>query len=537
MLRVGPRPRALGSRPVRIPNLLRRTSSRRVTVALVSISLVFGSAVVAGPGAGAAVTGVLPTNRAAWSTVTGTDGRVYIADELGRARQFHGSNHKTTDPDTLTDDLLAAAAERGLDHIRLAIFWDAIEPTQGNYDTAYLDKVVAALDRAEAHGVSVILDMHQDVYGPAFGSRGIPEWATRTDGVPFTPQATWLLNYLEPAVQNAFDHLYEDADLRQAQLDVWMQVVNRVKDHPAVFGYDLMNEPFGKFREGEPFLEAAARVEREQLTPMYQRLTDAISAVDATHWVFYEAPNVASLGIPTSLGKVNGPKVAFYPHMYDAAIEQATYTPGGVISYDPVFFSTWANALKPYLEANPVPMLVGEWGIAEPEAGGMDQFVRDTLRTLDAMTSGWSQFNFCKGTGYCPIDASGNDRAGIGRIFQPYARAIAGAPTSTSWDPDTAVLQVVYRDNSASGPTQIFVPESRSYPGGWTVLTSDGPGSFTQSFDAATGVVSVNVAKTGGDHAICVVPTGSTTTCAVPVSAAPEPVAAQPVSASPAFTG
>ncbi len=485
-----------------------------------------------------AVQGPLPGNLASWSTVAGTDGRVYMADEQGRARQWHGGNHKTTDPDTLTDDLLTAAADRGMDHIRLAVFWDALEPTQGAYDTAYLDKIEAALDRAAAHGLMVIIDMHQDVYGPAFGSRGVPTWATRTDGVPFTPHEVWLQNYLEPAVQNAFEHLYEDADLRQAQIDAWLAIVNRVRNHAAVLGYDLLNEPFGKIRPGEDFFQAAARVEREQLTPMYQRLTDAISAVDPVHWVLFEPPNLASLGIPTSLGAVNGPHVAIYPHMYDAAIESATYTPGGVIQYDPAFFSKWANAIGTYTKAHPVPLLVGEWGIASPDTPGMDAFVLDSLATLDKVGSGWSVFNWCKGGGYCPVDAAGNDRPAIGQIFQPYARAIAGAPTSSTWAPSTRTLTVVYRDGAATGPTDIFVPESRAYPAGFVVETSDGPGAFTQAFDAPSGVLHVTVPKTGGDHAICVKPTGAPPGCAVPQATPTTTSTTVPTAvAVPAFTG
>ena len=483
----------------------------------------------------------LPGPVAGWATTTGTDGRVYIADELGRARQFHGANHKTDDPATLTDELLAAAADRGLDHIRLAVYWQFLEPTQDSFDEAYLDAVVAALDRAEAHGLLVILDMHQDVFGEAFGSTGIPAGATRTDGVPFTPQEVWLLNYLEPAVQNAFEHLYEDADLRQEQIDVWLHIVDRVHDHPAVLGYDLLNEPFGKIRDGETFVEAAARVEATQLTPMYQRLTDAIAAVDPDHWVFIEPPNLASLGIATSLGPVSGPKVAVYPHMYDAAIEAATYTPGGVIEYDPAFFGQWAGAIGSYTAANPMPMLVGEWGVAHPEAGGMDLFVADSLATLDEVTSGWSVFNWCAGGGYCPIDDAFMDRPGIEQIFLPYARAIAGAPTSTRWDPAARELRVRYADDAATGTTEIFIPESRRYPEGWVVETSDPDGSWSWTFDEASGVLAVTVADTGGAHAICLKPVGAEPGClavdpiqSVSMPAAPA-VPATPV--APAFTG
>lgn len=491
-------------------------------VALVALALALALLVgpVAGAGTGGRVASPLPGPVADWGTTVGTDGRVYIADEHGRARQFHGFNIKADDPATATDELLAAAAERGLDHLRLSIYWDELEPTEGDFDEAYLDRVVAALDRARAHGILVILDMHQDVFGSAFGSKGIPAWATRTDGLPFEPQSVWLLNYLQPAVQAAWDHLYEDADLRQFQIRVWTHVVERVADHPALLGYDLLNEPFGKIRPGEDLFTAAARVEREQLTPMYQRLTDAISAIDPDHWVFIEPPNLASLGIATSLGRVVGPKVAVYPHMYDASIETATYTPGGIVEYDPTFFSKWQNAISTYVAANPMPLMVGEWGVALPEAGGMDQFVRDSLATLDRTGSGWSVFNWCRGGGYCPLDAAGNDRPGIGQIFQPYARAIAGAPTGSTWDPATRQLTVQLSDNVATGPTEIFLPVSRSYPEGWVVEASDATGTWSHTFDDATGVLAVTLPDTGSTHAICVKPAGAPTGC-VAVAAAP----------------
>ncbi|MBX3313557.1 MAG: cellulase family glycosylhydrolase [Actinobacteria bacterium] len=518
-------------------------SPRRLAL-VVALALLAVATVAPSPATGAPT----PTGDVAdWSTAIGTDGRVYIADANGRALQFHGFNHKTDDPATLTDALLAAAAERGMDHVRLAIYWDRFEPTQDVWDEAYFDRVRAAMDRAEAHGIRVILDMHQDVYGARFGGAGIPDWATRDDGVPYTLHDVWLLNYLEPAVQNAFEHLYEDADLRAQQIEAWTEVVQRFSDHPALLGYDLLNEPFGKIRSGEDLLSAAARVEREQLTPMYQRLTDAISAIDPDHWVFIEPPNLASLGVATSLGRVDGPKVALYPHMYDSNIESATYTPGGVIEYDPAFFSKWADAITTYTDSYPVPMLVGEWGIARPEVPGMDAFVADSLETLDRVTSGWSVFNWCMGSGYCPLDAAGNDRPAIGQIFQPYARAIAGAPTSTRWDPDTKVLTVRFADNGATGTTDIYLNAGRSFPGGWTVDTSDLDADWSQSYDPATGVLSVTTPDTGGDHVICVQPEGTTAACAAvdatdttdPTDSTTTPTAtpATPVGGTGSYTG
>lgn len=537
------------------------TARRRASVGIVASALLVATSFLGAPNAGSVTAPPVDQSSfgpiAQWSTVTGTDGRVYIADANGRALQFHGFNIKTGDPAAdVTDDILAKAAARGMDHLRLSIFWQYIEPTQGNYDEAYLDEVRGAIHRAQAHGIRVILDMHQDVYGAAFNSKGAPLWATRTDGASFTPQSSWLLDYLQPAVQNAFDHFYEDDDLQQAYQDMWLKVVDSFKDEPGLLGYDLMNEPFGKMYPGEDLFTAAKRVESQQITPMYQRLTDAISSVDQDHWVFIEPPNLASLGVATSLGNVTGPRVAMYPHMYDTSLESSTYDPNSTdYTYDPAFFTNWANAITTYTDKYPMPMMIGEWGIALPEAHSMDAFVRDTLATLDRVSSGWSMFNFCEGSGYCPLDSSGNDRPNIGQIFEPYARAIAGQPTASTYDFATRQLKVTYRDNDATGATEIFVPESRSFPNGFKVLTSDDGASHT--FDAETGVLSVTLpktkskAKTTGDHAICVVPSDSKIkTCVAPIvtqipDGKGEPIktplssapAARAVDAEPTFTG
>jgi len=468
---------------------------------------------VAFPGAGASAAPPGPV--AGWGTTTGTDGRVYIADADGRALQFHGFNIKTAAPATdATDELLALAASRGMDHLRLGWFWQHLEPEQDRFDETFVQQLVTVLDRAERHGLLVILDMHQDVYGEAFESQGIPAWATRTEGLPFERQESWLLDYLQPSVQAAFDHLYDDEDLRQQQIDAWLHVVEAVKDHPALLGYDLLNEPFGRMREGEDLFAAAERVEREQLTPMYQRLTDAISAVDPDHWVFFEPPNLASLGVSTSMGEVRGPKVAFYPHMYDAGIETATYAPDGKIQLDPAFFDQWSAAITTYVERHPMPMLIGEWGIAHPEIPGMDEFVDRSLQTMDRVASGWSMFRMCQGDGYCPFDAEGDPRPGIGRIFQPFAKAIAGAPTSTRWNADSRSLTLSFRDNAAGGTTDVYLDAGQTFLDGWMVETSDPEGAWTHSYDPDLDVLSVSTPDTGGDHVICIKPAGAEPGCA-----------------------
>ncbi len=460
---------------------------------------------------------LLPGQPTTWGQKTAADGRTFLTDEQGRALQLRGFNIKTRDPlADASDDLLAAGQQRGFNLLRLSIYWDQFEPTQGQYDQAYLDAVQAVLDRASAHGIYVVLDFHQDVFGAKFGDHGVPLWATHDDGLAFTKHDVWLLNYLEPAVQAAWDHLYEDPDLRQAQTDAWATVAKRFQNAPALIGYDLFNEPFGKVTGAESIADAATRVQKNQLTPMYQRLTDAIHAVDPDHWVLFEPPNVASLGVAVALGKINGTRLIYYPHFYDAAIETATYAAGGQIDgFDPAFFVGYEKAIKDYPAQNGYPTLFGEWGIAHPERPGMDAFVAQSIALMDRLGSGWTVFNWCRGDGYCPLDAAGHDRPAIGQIVQPFAHAIAGSPISFGFDPVSRVLRVELRDDEATGPTDIVVPPS-TYPDGWKASTTDTDGSWSSTFDAATNVVHVTTPRTGGNHLVCVAPAAYPSGCPKP---------------------
>src|SRR5262245_20142648 len=74
------------------------------------------------------------------------------------------------------DDFARLRRDLGMNSIRLLMTWAAIEPQRGAYNTAYLDALRLRLDWAQAAGLRVILDMHQDLYGEGFGGDGAPRW-------------------------------------------------------------------------------------------------------------------------------------------------------------------------------------------------------------------------------------------------------------------------------------------------------------------------------------------------------------------------
>ncbi|MDI2126637.1 cellulase family glycosylhydrolase [Yinghuangia seranimata] len=431
--------------------------------------------------------------------------RTYIADEQGRATQWRGFNlsdkgHRGTEAfaDIHESDLRDMAA-RGFNLARLAFFWDDLEPTRGHYDRSYLAKMRRILDWADKYHVKVVLDAHQDIYGPHFGARGIPDWATRDDGLPFEPIPNdWFSEYFEPSVQTAFDHLYNDRDLRAAHARMWMTVAASLGHHPALLGYDLMNEPFAKFLEGEDLPTAAARFEATELTEMWNRLADAVRLVDRDSWVFVEPTVIVGLGVPTSLGTIDDPHAGYAPHFYETAMESgADYDPSGP------FIPNYVAAIGAYPAQHRMPVIVGEWG-GNPTTPNAGRFINDMTAAMNGFADGWTWWQWCRGNGgYCNLNPAGEWRPNTDLLAQPYARAVAGNPLSTGYDPATHTFKLTYTTTeSADGPTEITVPRV-AYPGGFRVSVDGAKASWD---DRGQTVRVSTHGRPGGTYTVTITP-------------------------------
>ncbi|MET9431779.1 MULTISPECIES: cellulase family glycosylhydrolase [unclassified Streptomyces] len=443
----------------------------------------------------AALLAVVPPVAPAARAETGDIPR--LTDDRGRVLTLRGWN--VEDKTHRGDAALSAITEkhfrdlraRGFNFARLLVFWDDLEPRPGRYSEAYLRKIERILDWAHTYDIHVVIDAHQDVFGPAFGHRGIPEWATRTDGLPFTPHPDdWFAEYFEPAVQRAFTHLYEDEDLRRAQADMWRVLADRFEHHPAVLGYDLINEPMGELREGEDLATAARRIEREQITPMYNRLADAVRAVDDDTWVFVEPTPIVGEGVPTGLGKVKDSKVVYAPHFYNTAMEAGA-------DYDPAagWIEAYEAAVTAYPKEHRVPVVVGEWGPLNNSLPNMGRFYREALTSLNRYSSGWAGYVWCYGGGYCAVDSSGAWRVNKEQTAAPYAEAVAGRVLSAS--PERLVYVA-----GRGGATELSLPPGargwrvevagRAWPRTAVVAPGEAGRVVVRAVPGATVTVSVN---------------------------------------------
>ena len=165
----------------------------------------------------------------------------------------------------------------GFTFLRFIITWEAVEHEgPGIYDEAYLDYIVAVVERCAAFNISVMVDPHQDVWSRWTGGDGAPAWTLekvgfdvealyasgaavshQEHGDPF-PQMIWPTNNNRLATATMFtlffagevyapntlvDGVNVQEYLQSHYVAMLRTVAARLKHLPNVLGYDTMNEP------------------------------------------------------------------------------------------------------------------------------------------------------------------------------------------------------------------------------------------------------------------------------------------------------
>jgi len=406
----------------------------------------------------------------------------------------------------------------GMNCIRLGIIWDGLEPAPGQFDEQYLKKVDQRIDWAQQHGLYVFLDMHQDLYSYKF-SDGAPEWATLTDGQPHVHTGgVWSDAYLtSPAIQRAFDNFWankpcaDGVGVQDHFAAAWKHVAARYADSPTVLGYDLFNEPnigsknldaqtimiqaFANAlnQAGSPVATTATKImqqwlepqgrsqlmtrlkdmkiytqvidavgplfaefERTLLTPMFQRVRDAIRLVDTNHIIFLETSMSANMGIPTGIEPLLGPGAkpdplqAYAPHGYDIVVDTKDLALGSNDRVE-LIFSRHGQAAQRL----GMPMLVGEWGAfgnAGPEILPAARFVVRQFEKLLCSETYWAYGRETASCAYLEI------------LQRPIPARIAGTLLAYHAHPENGAFTCSWKeDPKVTAPSRIYLPR-RSFP-------------------------------------------------------------------------
>ncbi len=398
----------------------------------------------------------------------------------------------------------------GVNAIRLLLNWEALEPTKGTYDPAYLEDYLTTITWAWQRDIFVIIDIHQDAYSRYNISGcgdGFPAWAVPTadNGADCQDAVTahepdngpncegWGQDMLTDAEMHRSWHLfYEDKyGVRTRYLEMLQFVATRVAEHEiarqAVIGYDFMNEPWGG--------------EETEILPLYEDASLVIRHADPTAILFVSPHAMRSSSISEGMHSFFGDIVDFFspstgfgeemprpsfdnfvysPHYYDAVMIQfGSYDAKilGFISARRLFNVPAPDEaiaqMKQKADDWNVPVFIGEFG-GGPAMGGIQRYLDRFYGAMDDHALSGTQWVYTPGwdpmakDGWNAEDFSVIDDNGSARSHfrsRPFVKCITGPLTDSSVQlPDPfdeingAAIFLQWQHDPAMGQTVIFAP-------------------------------------------------------------------------------
>ncbi len=365
--------------------------------------------------------------------------------------------------DGFDDDDAALIAKSGFNTVRLGVVFEFLMPEAGELDGAYLDSIAKTVRILGRHKLFVVLDFHQDGWGPVTNGNGMPAWATITDGLP-NPSAEFPLYYVQnPALQRAFDNFWANSTgpdgvpLQEHYATAMRAVAKRFASTPHMLGYEAMNEPWpgtnwSSCATGCPDLEA------QLLAPFHARMLAAIREVDRRHLLFVEPFVLFNFGgSDTSLPGAGSP-TALSTHVYALSAE------GNASAMD----RSVAAA-----ERDGAPLLVTEWGAVDDPA--------TLVRTADQFDDRLVPWVYWSYNGHIVTDShralvpDNLNTSVLDALTRAYPTVVNGTPTSLHFDDASSTLEFEYVTNRPDGrpaspslETIVAVPQRR-YPDGYAV--------------------------------------------------------------------
>ena len=284
---------------------------------------------------------------------------------------LRGTNLPPLDRTIVTESKYALYLDKarslGFNVVRLPVFWAQLEPSNGRYSATYIDMILEIADLAEQKGLYIVLDMHQD----------------RMDGFPL-----WILARFKGTDQAARG-FWSNPILQAKLIESWKILALRLKDERSVFGYDLLNEPYGGSITWQEFAPI--------LNEFYTKLISEIRSADPRHSILFEpVEGTCILGEHIAL-KPDGDNVVFSPHMYVRG--QVGYLESIFLQLRELSADTWN-----------VPLWIGEFGGTTVDTSDRDSLdsLASVLDLFDRYDLGWAYWTLADiDTGAYLVDTHG----------------------------------------------------------------------------------------------------------------------------------
>jgi len=268
---------------------------------------------------------------------------------------------------------------KGLNAVRLVVYWSELEPSRGQFDVTNLGTLDQSIANARAAGLYVILDpIH--IYD---AESRVPAWARSGD----------VIN-----------------DVRDNAAPYLRMLATRYRDNATVAAYDVVNEP------------PSWPLDQNRSLRMYGSLISAIRQVDPGKIVMVEplfgdsAMTSADLSL---LGTTRNVALSFHDYYAGAdgggngyrasdGAQEGSYTWDGSTGYpssDPAGLERHLLVQLQVARRVGIPLWVGEIGI-NTGAAGADRWVGDTVAMLKKYDLGYAWWLYNAGAGFAAMDSS-----------------------------------------------------------------------------------------------------------------------------------
>jgi endoglycosylceramidase len=367
----------------------------------------------------------------------------------------------------------------GMNGARYVTVWEGIEPENGIYNDAYLDRMEEIVNWFTSRGIYVFIDMHQDLFSRKFCGDGAPEWAALETTMEYRCGQNWFTYYPTEAVTKSFTRFWTDEELQSHFIEAFRRVARRFKTNDLVFGYEIFNEPW----HGE-FDYLSGEFEENYLAPFYRKVIQAIRKEDPGAVVLFE-PAVLAGGLfltQSKLPPLGEPNLVYSPHYYPL---------GALLGTEPDIdraIQGIDDDLKLVLEkANELrtPAILGEFG-AHPSQPDGEKLIRGYYEKLDKYMMGGTIWTYAprdmewNQEGMSLVDSELNERPYVNVVIRPYPKAISGIPVEFGFTLETKRFYLSFEESGISAPSVIYVPK-RVYNSGFNVQVSDGTYEFDES--------------------------------------------------------
>ncbi|KAI9034050.1 glycoside hydrolase superfamily [Hyaloraphidium curvatum] len=407
-----------------------------------------------------------------------------------KARPFHPDIDRFHPNTSFSEEDVDILADLGLNVIRLAVMWPGAEPERGKWNNTYFDVLKTIVERCRKADISVLLEFHQDNFGPDFCGEGFPSWLPRSSATrstswrsfPFPIESPWPSGdprfrncsarddwakyQLSWATSRAFQDVYGDVG---GALDLfrrfWTKVASEFRSFDNILGYELINEAWVGNIFNDPTLLLPGVADAVNLQPLQQTVASAVLAGDPDALVFFghvpfdnlwtglfrtpAAPKRSVLAFHYYSRSLGGPDLFSLPHVLSQRAWDAARLHCGLFlsEFDVGFY-----------EGNMT-------GLAE------------RLRALDAAGMSWTGYSYkpfipITGWGDSLIDMrTGKVRPAMAKVFsRAWPRAVAGTGVAFSFVEERAAFRLAFdADPTVSEPTVVYVSRKHWYPRGFRV--------------------------------------------------------------------